>query len=91
MPHDDASEIDLDQLLAVGFDQVKAHTGKSWVSITDAINYFYAQRTKRESLASLSVAYALLTKHGEGMDADVGVPIASKLKNALVDHWHGLL
>ena len=80
----------MDAWLETGFDEIKATTGKSWVSISDAVDCFYTHTTKAAALPSLSVSYMLFCKHADALDAHVGVSVASGAKAALIERWHGL-
>ena len=84
-------DAEVNNALCTGFEQIKAHTGKNWVSITDAINYFYTCRTKTTALPSFYISYILLKKHGTGLDATTGHSgLADKLTKALSEKFHNL-
>ena len=83
-------EVDMELLLSYGLTSMQSHYGKQFISIADAVNYFYTLNNKEEALAALSVCYQLISKHGNGLDNVTAPGIADKMKEQLINHWNTL-
>lgn len=69
-----------DRLLEMGFSAIQEYTGTSKVT----------RATQSSALPSLTVAHALLSKFGSGLDELTESGMADQLKGKLIERWKSL-